>query len=406
MKQYKSVGNAVRGLRKKWNKSKDFEKEFQSFEKYFDPPFIGNISNRETRYQIIKYYITSADKTILSYLEHLEEEDFSMEQFEVYKIYKSTRRCISPSDEFLKAKYGARWETYKQRLYTRTTNPFVVADQMKKHGLSREEAQAKVDDLKGRCVNTVEKYIAKFGEEQGPIIFKKNCRRHKNYLEYWDKKYPNDPATALEEFNKYKRTTSVKCEEFYIKNGHTADEAKQLISSNQLASAGVHRAYYEKLGMDPDKIDEILTEINSRKDSSSIEFFRASYPDMSKEEILEMYNEHSKTKSKSFRERGFLKKDDPELDAKIAYYCAVQIYTNRHRKYLPERPGTTGRSAGDYHVDHMYSIYQGWLDKISPEIIGDIVNLRWLIAKENSAKGANCAMTKEELLVKYTTRKQ
>jgi len=41
-------------------------------------------------------------------------------------------------------------------------------------------------------------------------------------------------------------------------------------------------------------------------------------------------------------------------------------------------------------LDHKISIWYGYNNNIPPEIIGDIENLRWITAYENSAKGVNC----------------
>lgn len=55
----------------------------------------------------------------------------------------------------------------------------------------------------------------------------------------------------------------------------------------------------------------------------------------------------------------------------------------------------------DYNLDHIFSIYQGFKEKIKPEIISSIVNLQLLPEKINKSKGINCWITKEELLYLY-----
>lgn len=45
------------------------------------------------------------------------------------------------------------------------------------------------------------------------------------------------------------------------------------------------------------------------------------------------------------------------------------------------------QSETKYALDHIISIWYGWKNNISPEIIGDISNLRYISAKENSKKG-------------------
>lgn len=48
------------------------------------------------------------------------------------------------------------------------------------------------------------------------------------------------------------------------------------------------------------------------------------------------------------------------------------------------------RGLHDYHLDHIVSIKVGYLNKIDPEIIGNIKNLRFIPSKQNLTKSRNC----------------
>jgi len=52
-------------------------------------------------------------------------------------------------------------------------------------------------------------------------------------------------------------------------------------------------------------------------------------------------------------------------------------------------------------IDHKYSIKQGFIDKISPEIIGSIVNLEILSFSKNSSKQEKCSISLQTLLNNY-----
>lgn len=43
-----------------------------------------------------------------------------------------------------------------------------------------------------------------------------------------------------------------------------------------------------------------------------------------------------------------------------------------------------------YSLDHKTSIWYGWKNNISPEVIGDISNLRYIPSVENIKKGVKC----------------
>lgn len=53
-----------------------------------------------------------------------------------------------------------------------------------------------------------------------------------------------------------------------------------------------------------------------------------------------------------------------------------------------------------FHVDHIYSVLDGFINEIAPAIISHPKNLRILEAKKNSSKGCKSEITLEELLEK------
>ena len=59
---------------------------------------------------------------------------------------------------------------------------------------------------------------------------------------------------------------------------------------------------------------------------------------------------------------------------------------------------------GAYHLDHKISKKFGYLNNISPILIGDIENLEFIPAKQNCVKRANCSMTFGELLARIEMR--
>jgi hypothetical protein len=49
------------------------------------------------------------------------------------------------------------------------------------------------------------------------------------------------------------------------------------------------------------------------------------------------------------------------------------------------------RSESYYALDHITSIWYGWKNNISPEIIGHISNLRYIPSLDNCNKGIKCS---------------
>jgi hypothetical protein len=52
-------------------------------------------------------------------------------------------------------------------------------------------------------------------------------------------------------------------------------------------------------------------------------------------------------------------------------------------------------------IDHKFSIKEGWKQKISPEIIGSIINLEIISFSSNSSKQSKCSITLEKLIKNY-----
>jgi len=82
------------------------------------------------------------------------------------------------------------------------------------------------------------------------------------------------------------------------------------------------------------------------------------------------------------------------------YTRVVRRHTNHWFKQSKQyRDGH--RRTLDLHIDHAYSISDGWQNGILPEIVGHITNLRLLDGVENQRKSAKSVKTKKQLLADY-----
>jgi hypothetical protein len=81
------------------------------------------------------------------------------------------------------------------------------------------------------------------------------------------------------------------------------------------------------------------------------------------------------------------------------YYHAVKLVTNKnwYEHFYTINPNGLQRSR-DLHLDHIYSIAEGFKNNIPPEIIGHWTNLRLIPKLKNSSKGAACHKTKDQLV--------
>lgn len=86
------------------------------------------------------------------------------------------------------------------------------------------------------------------------------------------------------------------------------------------------------------------------------------------------------------------------------YKYWVWKYTNKQDFNKIENYNLRGRNdivENAHHIDHKYSIFQGFVDNIPPYIIGNICNLEMLYYKNNISKGKKCSITKEELISSF-----
>jgi len=90
------------------------------------------------------------------------------------------------------------------------------------------------------------------------------------------------------------------------------------------------------------------------------------------------------------------------LPAYKKYWNSVISITNKQPidgLINSDKRGFTGVN-GAYHLDHKFSIFEGFKQGVDPELIGNITNLEFIPWEENLSKGSNCSITLEELRVK------
>jgi len=90
-----------------------------------------------------------------------------------------------------------------------------------------------------------------------------------------------------------------------------------------------------------------------------------------------------------------------DLDKRL-YYIKVWAITESQPIFkLKNFENRCWRCSGGYHLDHIYPISMGFYNKISPEIIGNIKNLRFIPIKDNLSKGYKITEESHEVLRKF-----
>jgi len=86
---------------------------------------------------------------------------------------------------------------------------------------------------------------------------------------------------------------------------------------------------------------------------------------------------------------------------KVKYYTGKTV--KKFANYINDLD-KVGRGENDYHIDHIVSIKECFINGIDPVIASDSTNLRAIPRKENLSKGANSLFTADILLHNVTQR--
>jgi predicted DNA-binding protein YlxM (UPF0122 family) len=136
----------------------------------------------------------------------------------------------------------------------------------------------------------------------------------------------------------------------------------------------------EKTGLTTSFIDKYLKNVGYRRDkekASSISSVRK-YSGVSYDEYLANLPEYEKYRKK-----------------------VINITNKQPIKNLPNyNKRGNYKNINAYHLDHKYSISEGFKNGVSPEVIDDIENLEFIPWKENLKKKNKCSITMTQLINK------
>lgn len=101
------------------------------------------------------------------------------------------------------------------------------------------------------------------------------------------------------------------------------------------------------------------------------------------------------TKIKISKANSYWREDDPQYEEFKKYRRKVYYWTNKNDlsclNYYDKR------ALKGYHLDHKYSITEGFRNNVPPKVIGNINNLEFIHYKDNCSKGTKCSISLEEL---------
>lgn len=93
---------------------------------------------------------------------------------------------------------------------------------------------------------------------------------------------------------------------------------------------------------------------------------------------------------------------DEDIQKFEKYSKQVRALTAKNYRLYKEiiNPKNLQKGVTTYHIDHKYSIYEGFKNNVDFKVIASKENLQIIKASENLSKQSNCSITLHELLVK------
>lgn len=164
------------------------------------------------------------------------------------------------------------------------------------------------------------------------------------------------------------------------------------------------KKYDETCYFKTDEFKEKLKNHNIEKYGVENYFNSEDYKVKSKEASLKKYNSEYYLSSELRKQReiesGHWISDEDRTEYEL-YRLNVWRITNKQDLESLEDFDKRGRidlNSDAYHIDHKFSIREGFEENIPPEIIGSLKNLEMIPGRKNCSKNSKCSITKEELL--------
>jgi hypothetical protein len=303
-------------------------------------------------------------------------------------------------DTISKLKEKSAWNRGKK---IKKSNPYDPEYVMKRDACSQEQALATISKFKADKATSQANFIKKYGNEEGTRRY--NNWKSKSLQKGWDTVKKNG------------RSQSPRCKEYYIRKGHTPEDAVTCAIEFQHKNSPMHIQYYLDRGKSFDYAKRKIREIHDQK--IGIDSYRQY---LEKTTLLNENEINHKIKENRghntinnlgenvFKERQSKIRKTLEENGIWVPYCdlsnykkyhkEVWKYTNQHDLNLLVNYEKRGRAGinNAYHLDHKFSISRGFIEGIDPALLGSLQNLEFIPWEDNVSKQGKCSITKEELL--------
>ena len=315
-------------------------------------------------------------------------------------IMKRDNCSFAEAEEYIKSlKEKSAWNKGKK---IKKANPYDPTYIMKRDNCSFAEAEEYIKQYKQHKATTLSNFIKRYGKEIGTEKY--NSWKNKSLAKGWEISKKNG------------KSQSKFSPEYYIRHGYNRHDAYKMAIQWQHENSPLHIEYYIKRGKDIEYARKMIRKIHDKKigrdcyreylenttDYTKQEIdkiIKESRGNFSKEKLdIQQFNERIYKTRKTFERKGIWIPLSDLSDYEL-YRREVWKYTDKNDLSSLENYEKRGRAGvpGAYHLDHKFSISRGFIEGISPDIIGSIQNLEFITWEDNVRKQGKCSILKEDL---------
>jgi hypothetical protein len=396
--EIKSVKNFIKYITE--NEINDYENIKILDQNIYDNLVIKFIKkDKDSLIKFIKLFRVAKRNNVSNYIfykyyEKIKEHDQSIDRYVKYIEYKKINPFDCKSDKYYQLLYNDKWKEYKDNELNNRKSVYDPNYISQKMNILYDEAVSYINKYKKNKATSLKGFIERWGEEEGKVKFKKfqETSRHGKEI-YIDRYGENLGLEKWAEFCKIKRRSLPSTIEYWEHLGYTnINFIKEKISEFQRKNTGIHMEYLIiKYG--EDGAIEKWNELNKRKSVSLKTLINKYGYDIGYEKWLARIEKMIKRNT----ELGIYLPRNKRNEFKKYKFDIINITKRNLKLYGEEKFGIGWESLignvdlhEDYHIDHNYSIKEGFVNNIDPEIIGHIENLQMLTKLENCTKKAQC----------------
>jgi hypothetical protein len=285
---------------------------------------------------------------------------------------------------------------------TSRANPYNPEYVMDRDNCSYDEAVTTIKDFKARKATTLDNFVKRYGQEEGTIrytiwkekslgighkVAKENGASQSKFSPSYYIRHGCDEETAINMALQFQYENSPLHIDYYLIRGKTIGYARNKIRKIHDKKKGrdSYREFLERQGLSDDEIDQ---KIKTARGHCS-------------RKVLgdELFERRMNKMRKTFEEKGMWTPLG-DLEDYTRYRREVWYYTNLNDLNSLENYDKRGLAGneGAYHLDHRYSISEGFINNVPADLIGSIKNLEFKPWKENVVKQGSSEITLEELI--------